>query len=127
MQVMKNLLCIIFVFLMLVNNSCSLVDPTTQAQAYSRQGKFEEAVKILEKEYTKQSDSVPIKSLLAQAYSDYGLALCQDQNKPPRVKYPLAKEQFAKALTLNPYLKDAKDMHEMIEKIQASFAANKID
>ncbi len=121
----KSLL--IFTALILLNTSCSLVDPTTQAQAFSRQGKFEEAVKILEKEYNKQSDSVPMKSLLAQAYSDYGLALCQDQNKPPRVKYPLAKEQFAMALVLNPYLKDAKDMYEMIEKIQASFAANKID
>ena len=112
---------------MLINSSCSLVDPVTQAQAYSRQGKFEEAIKILEKEYNKEPDSIPRKSLLAQTYSDYGLALCQDKNKPPRVKYPLAKEQFAMALTLNPYLKDANDMYEMIEKIQASFAANKID
>lgn len=108
-------------------NSCSLVDPMTRAQNLSRNGKFEEAVKVLEKEYKTNPDSVPIKSLLAQAYSDYGLALCQDTNKPPKVKYPMAKEQFTMALALNPYLKDAKDMYEMIEKIQASFAANMID
>ncbi len=123
---MKKIIAIL-TFLTLLNNSCSLIDPMTQAQAYSKQGKFEEAIKILEKEYQNKPNSVPLQSLLAQTYSDYGLTLCQDQNKPPKVKYPLAKEQFSMALVLNPYLKDAKDMYEMIEKIQASFAANKLD
>ena len=124
---MKKLL-LTLIFILLTCSSCSfLVDPITRAQNLSQKGKFEEAIKILEKEYKKQSNSVPIKSFLAQAYSDYGLALCQDSDKPPKVKYPMAKEQFAMALALNPYLKDAKDMYEMIEKIQASFAENKID
>ena len=39
----------------------------------------------------------------------------------------MAKEQFAMALALNPYLQDAKDMYEMIEKIQESFKANKVE
>ena len=116
-----------FLLLASIISACSLVDPVTQAQNLAQKGKFEDAIKILEKEYEVKPNSVPIKSLLAQMYSDYGLALCQDQNKPPKVKYPMAKEQFAMALTLNPYLKDAKEMYEMIEKIQASFAASKID
>ena len=95
-----------------------------QAQNLMQKGKFQEAVKILEREYKKRPDSVPVKSILAQTYSDFGLALCQDQDKPPKIKYPMAKEQFAMALALNPYLKDAKDMLEMIEKIQASFQEN---
>ena len=116
---MKKFLVLIFLFVFI--SGCSFVDPVTRAQNLSQKGKFEDAVKILENEYKKQPNSVPIKSLLAQAYSDYGLALCQDTNKPPKVKYPMAKEQFSMALTLNPYLKDAKDMYEMIEKIQESF------
>ena len=113
--------------LILISTSCSFVDPVTRAQNLSQKGKFEDAVKILEQEYKNQPNSVPIKSLLAQSYSDYGLALCQDTNKPPKVKYPMAKEQFAMALVLNPYLKDAKDMYEMIEKIQESFRANNVN
>ena len=107
-------------------SGCSLGNPMTRAQSLLQKGKFQEAIKVLEKEYKSNPNSVPVKSILAQTYSDYGLALCQDQNKPPKIKYPLAKEQFAMALALNPYLKDAKDMYEMIEKIQASFAENKI-
>ncbi|MBI3591232.1 MAG: hypothetical protein HY094_07660 [Candidatus Melainabacteria bacterium] len=120
----------IFIYLsllILIISGCCLVDPLTRAQSLSQKGQFEEAIKMLEKEFKAQPDSIPVKSLLAQAYSDYGLALCQDQNKLPKVKYPMAKEQFAMALALNPYLKDAKDMYEMIEKIQASLSANKLD
>ena len=124
---MKNLFVILFTLIIGLTGCSFLVDPITQAQNCAQKGKFEDAIKILEKEYKVKPNSVPIKSLLAQMYSDYGLALCQDQNKPPKVKYPMAKEQFAMALTLNPYLKDAKEMYEMIEKIQASFAASKID
>ena len=123
---MKNI-CTLFFLLVILSNSCTLVDPITRAQGLSQKGKFDEAVKVLDKELKTQPNSVPIKSLLAQAYSDYGLALCQDQNKPPKVKYPMAKEQFAMALALNPYLKDAKEMYEMIEKIHASFRANKVE
>ena len=113
--------------LILISTSCCFVDPVTRAQSLSQKGKFADAVKILENEYKKEPNSVPIKSLLAQAYSDYGLALCQDTNKPPRIKYPMAKEQFSMALALNPYLKDAKDMYEMIEKIQESFRTNNVN
>lgn len=110
-----------------INTSCCFIDPMTKAQSFIRNGKFEEAIKILEKEYSSQPNSIPIKSVLAKTYSDYGLALCQDESKPPKVKYPKAKEQLAMALELNSYLTEAKDMYEMIEKIQASFAANKLD
>lgn len=111
----------------LLSTSCCFIDPMTRAQNFSQKGKFADAIKILETEYKNQPNSVPIKSLLAQSYSDYGLALCQDTNKPPKVKYPMAKEQFSMALALNPYLKDAKDMYEMIEKIQESFRANNVN
>ena len=122
---MKNLLTALLLIAFMTG--CSFVDPVTRAQSLSQKGKFADAVKILEQEYKKQPNSVPIKSLLAQSYSDYGLALCQDTNKPPRIKYPMAKEQFSMALALNPYLKDAKDMYEMIEKIQESFRANNVN
>ena len=122
---MKEFLAL--VLLLIFTSGCSLVDPVTRAQNLSQKGKFADAVKILENEYKKQPNSVPIKSLLAQAYSDYGLSLCQDTNKPPKVKYPMAKEQFAMAIALNPYLKDAKDMYEMIEKIQESFRTNNVN
>ena len=122
---MKNIFIVLACIMLFCG--CGFVDPITNAQNLARKGKFEEAVKVLEREYKKQPDSVPIKSVLAQAYTDYGLVLCQDQNKPPKVKYPMAKEQFAMAIALNPYLKDAKDMYEMIEKIQASFHENMIE
>lgn len=118
---------VLLLFSIVTNTSCSLVDPITKAQNLIQKGKFDQAIIILEKEYKKEPNSVPVKSILAQTYSDYGLVLCQDTNKPPTVKYPMAKEQFAMALALNPYLKDAKDMYETIEQIQASFEANKIE
>ena len=123
---MNNIL-IQILFLSLLLSGCSFADPITRAQTLSQQGKFEEAIKVLKKELKKKPNSVPVKSLLAQAYADYGLALCQDSSKPPSIKYTLAKDQFAMALELNPYLQDAKDMYATIEKIQASFRANKID
>ncbi len=122
---MKRLFILFIVSIL--STSCCFIDPVTRAQNLSQKGKLTDAIKILENEYKKQTNSVPIKSLLAQAYSDYGLALCQDTNKPPKVKYPMAKEQFAMAIALNPYLKDAKDMYEMIEKIQESFRVNNVN
>ena len=118
---------ITLISLALIITGCNLVDPITRAQSLSKKGRFADAINILENEYKKQPNSVPVKSLLAQAYSDYGLALCQDTNKPPRIKYPMAKEQFAMAIALNPYLTDAKDMYEMIEKIQESFRNNNVN
>ena len=116
-----------FIFLITLTNACCFIDPATRAQGLIQKGKYEDAIKLLEFQYKSKPNSIPIKSLLAQTYSDYGLALTRDENKPPRVKYPMAKEQLAMALALNPYLKDAKDMYEMIEKIQQSFAANKLE
>ncbi len=110
---------------LLLNTSCSLVDPMTQAQNLSKKGKHQEAIKVLESELKIRPNSVPIKTLLAQAYSDYGIVLCQDKDKPPRVKYPMAKENFAMALALNPNLEDAKDMYKMIEQIQAVMKAKR--
>ena len=123
---MKRIFILLFVLIQ-INNGCSFVDPVTRAQNLSQKGKFADAIKILEDEYKRQPNSVPVKSLLAQSYADYGLALCQDTAKSPKIKYPMAKEQFAMALTLNPYLKDAKDMYEMIEKIQESFRTNNVN
>lgn len=122
---MKNL--VISIFFIVTLSACGFFDPLSRAQGLAKQGKFEESIKILEKEYNKNLNSVPVKSILAQIYSDYGLALCQDTDKPPKVKYPKAKEQFAMALSLNPYLQDAKDMYKMIEKIQAGFVESMID
>lgn len=123
---MNNILTLLFSISILISG-CSFQDPIVRSQELSRKGDFSGAVKVLEGELKKSPNSVPLKSLLAQAYSDYGLALCQDTNKPPRVKYPMAKEQFIMALALNPYLQDAKDMAEMIDKIQDSFKANKVE
>ena len=123
---MNKYLFIIFL-LITFSTSCCFIDPMTRAQSLSQKGKFADAINILEHEYKKEPNSVPIQSLLAQSYADYGLALCQDTNKPPRIKYPMAKEQFAMAIALNPYLTDAKDMYEMIEKIQESFRNNNVN
>ena len=123
---MNNLLKYLSLLVFIISG-CSFVDPITRAQNYARKGEFESAVKILSKEYKAKPNSIPIKSLLAQMYSDYGLALCQDSNKPPKVKYALAKEQFAMALSLNPYHQEAKEMYQTIEKIQESFAKNNVD
>ena len=122
---MKNII-ILFLFIALLAG-CSFGNQVERAQDLAQVGKFEEAIKILENEYKNQPKSVPLKSLLAQTYSDYGLVLCQDNSKPPKIKYTKAKEQFAKALQLNPYLKDAQDMYDVIERIQASFKTNKIN
>ena len=125
-EVMKNIF-IYLTALTLTLTGCSFLNPVSKAQDLASKGKFEEGIKILETEYKKDPNSVPIKSILAQTYSDYGLALCQDTEKPPNVKYPKAKEQFAMALELNPYLTDAKDMFEMIEKIQAQLSESMIN
>ncbi len=118
---------ILIFFVLIFLSGCNLVNPMTRAQNLLAKGDFEGGIKVLEKEYKANPNSVPVKSILARAYADYGLALCQDENKPPKVKYPLAKGQLAMALALNPYIQEAKDMYEMIEKIQASLAKNMID
>lgn len=120
----RFLILILFLFLL---TACSLMDPLSRAQRLSDNGKFKESIKILEKEYKANPNSVPVKSLLAQAYSNYGIALCQDSSKLPREKYPLAKEQFSMALVLNPYLKDAMEMYETIVQIQESLKENKLN
>ena len=112
---------LVFLLLLISNSGCNLIDPLTRAQNLIQKGKYPEALKILESEHKLKPSSVPISTILAQTYSDYGIILCEDQNKPPKIKYPMAKEQFAMALTLNPNLTDAKDMYEMIEKIQTSY------
>lgn len=124
---MNKFYLLLLPLLIALSSSCAFTDPLVRAQSLSQKGKFEEAIKVLESEQKKQPNSIPIKSILAQTYSDYGLTLCQDTSKPPKVKYTQAKEQFSMALELNPYLSEAKEMHEMIEKIQASFKANKVD
>lgn len=120
-------LFILLELITVINTGCCFVDPMTKAQGLMRSGKFEEAINVLEKQYKSDPASIPFKSILAKTYSDYGLALCDDKDLPPKVKYPKAKEQFAMALELNPYLTEAKDMYETIEKIQASFAANNLN
>ncbi|GEM_PF-2969581 len=119
--VMNKIQIFLLVFLLISSSGCILVDPLTRAQNLVQKGKYPEAIKMLENEYKLKPSSVPIATVLARTYSDYGIILCEDQNKPPKIKYPMAKEQFAMALTLNPNLTDAKDMYEMIEKIQASY------
>lgn len=116
---------LIISMLVFIGSGCSFVNPITKAQNLARKGKYQQAIKILEKEFKADSNSVPLRTILAQAYSDYGLALCQDKSKSPSEKYTKAKEQFAMALTLNPNLVDARDMYEMIEKIQASIMLGK--
>lgn len=117
---------IVLLFLMLILNACSIADPIAKAQSFAKKGEYDKAINVLEEEHKAKPSSVPVISLLAQFYSDYGLALCQDADKPPKEKYPKAKEQFAMALALNPYLNEAKEMYEMIEKIQASLKANNV-
>ena len=118
---MNKIQIFLLVFLLINSSGCNFIDPMTRAQNLMQKGKFPEAISILENEHKLKPLSVPIKTILAQTYSDYGIVLCEDQNKPPKIKYPMAKEQFAMALALNPNLTDAKDMYEMIEKIQAAF------
>lgn len=123
---MKKILLILTITL--ICTSCAAADPLTRAQSFTSKGKYEEAIKLLESEMEKRPKSIPVKSLLAQIYSDYGLSICQDSELEPREKYPLAKKKFAKALELNPYLTEAKEMHETIEKIQAAFKqSEKVD
>ena len=124
---MNKIQIFLLVFLLIAGSGCNLVNPLSKAQNLVQKGKYAEAIKILENEYQLKPSSVPISTILAQTYSDYGIVLCEDQNKPPRIKYPMAKEQFAMALALNPGLMDAKDMYEMIEKIQASYQKNNTD
>lgn len=125
---MRKYLTLLMFILCFISSGCSfIVDPMTQAQNLIRNSEFEKAIGILEKEYKNKPESVPLKSVLARAYTHYGFALCQDESLLPRVKYPMAKEQLAMALALDPYLKEAKEMYGIIEKIQLSFKENKLD
>lgn len=116
---MKKILVLIFILTLI--SGCTSVDPQTKAQSFISKGNYEKAINILEEELKKDPESVPIKSLLAQTYSDYGLVICQDTKKAPKDKYPLAKTKFQKAVELNPYLDEAKEMVKMIEEIETEF------
>lgn len=113
---LKHLLCgVLCAGIMLAANA-----KVDQAKAKVKEGKYEEAIALLETEQKAQPKNTEVKSALAQAHVAFGDSLMNNAQLPPFRKYPGALKQFRAALTYEPENKKAKENIALIEGIYKS-------
>jgi tetratricopeptide (TPR) repeat protein len=91
-----------------------------QAKAKVKEGKYDEAITVLETEHKAQPKNAEVKSALAQTHLSYGDSLMNNAQMPPFRKYPGALKQFRSVLQYEPDNKKAKDNIALIEGIYKS-------
>ncbi len=82
------------------------------AQDYLSNERYQEAISVLSPITSKNG-----KKALAQAYVEYGISILRNRETEKSEKYPLAKEQFELALDNDPKSKVARDLYQMIIKV----------
>ena len=83
--------------------------------------KYDEAkLKALEAKLAKKPGDAKLKSETAEANFQVGFTMMNDENLPPRVKYPGALKHYRRALALNPKHAKAAQNKKMIEDIYKS-------
>ena len=91
-----------------------------QAKAKVKEGKYDEAITLLETEHKSQPKSAEVKTALAQAHLSYGDSLMNNAQLPPFRKYPGALKQYHSVLQYEPENKKAKENIALIEGIYKS-------
>lgn len=106
---MAALVCAILLF---------AADPkVTQAQAKIKEGKFEDAIALLEPLYQANKKNAEVSKTLAGAHLKYGDSFMYNESLPPRQKYRPALKQYRKVLVYEPQNKDAQNKIRVIETI----------
>lgn len=111
----KNLLLSI---LLVSLTACSMVPGNKEAKSLLEQKKYVEAIGVLE-----ANNNIFNKKLLERSYIEYGVSLLKSVEKSkgkyynPKV-YTLAREQFKKAMELNPKSEEAQGLYLLVGKLQ---------
>lgn len=108
MQTTKILTSLVIV---LFASSCSSSKQLIEAKELIESHKYPEAIELL-----KSSSGSSAKKLLAEAYLNYGISLIREQEGVER--YALAKEQLEQAVKADPNNKAARDLYQMVIKMQ---------
>jgi tetratricopeptide (TPR) repeat protein len=88
-----------------------------EAQAKVKDGKFEEAIALLEPLHKKNQKDAEVNAALAEAHLKYGDSFMFNESLPPRQKYRPALKQYRQVLVYDPANKDAKQKISVIENI----------
>jgi hypothetical protein len=91
-----------------------------QAKAKVKEGKYEEAITLLETEQKAQPKNAEVKTALVQTHLAYGDSLMNNAELPPFRKYPGALRQYRAVLQYDAANKKAKDNIALIEGIYKS-------
>ncbi len=89
----------------------------TQAQGLAKQGKFEEAIAILEPLHKANAKDAEVNAALADAHLKYGDSFMYNESLPPRQKYRPALKQYREVLVYDPNNDKAKKNIQLIEGI----------
>ena len=89
-----------------------------QAKKQIAEKKYDDAITALETAYKKNPKSTEIKQTLADAYLAKGDSLMNDEQMPPRMKYPGALRAYRQVLT---YDKDNKKAQSQIATIEGIY------
>lgn len=88
-----------------------------EAQAKIKEGKFEEAIAILEPALKANEKDAEVRQALANAHLKYGDSFMYNEQLPPRMKYRPALKQYRSVLQYDPQNKDAQNKIKVIETI----------
>lgn len=91
-----------------------------EARSKIKDGKFEDAIALLEAEHKAQPKSGEVRLALAGAQVAFGESLMNNAQLPPFRKYPAALKQFRQALEIDKDNKKAKENIALIEGIYKS-------
>jgi tetratricopeptide (TPR) repeat protein len=90
------------------------------AQKLAKDGKFDEAIALLELDLKKNPKSDETKAALAAVHYENGEKVMYDKALPPFQKYPAALKNFRKTLEYDPKNRKAQDHINTIESIYKS-------
>ena len=88
-----------------------------QAKAKVKEGKYDEAITLLEAEQKAHPKDAAVKAALGQTHMAYGDFFMNNDQMPPFRKYPGALRQYRAVLQYEPNNKKAKDNVALIEDI----------
>jgi tetratricopeptide (TPR) repeat protein len=95
-------------------------NPVDDAKALTKNGKYDEAVALLEQAYKEKPKSTAIKSALIETLMAYSDSYMYNDKLPPFKKYPTALKGYRRVLEYDKNNQKAKDNVAMIEGIYKS-------
>jgi tetratricopeptide (TPR) repeat protein len=107
-------------FLAALTPAWSASKVVTDAQKLSKEGKFDEAIALLEGDLKKNPKSEETKAALGATHFEYGEKVMYDKALPPFQKYPAALKNFRKTLEYDPKNAKARTHIDTIESIYKS-------